>query len=113
MGGEPKLPENQTECFIMPGEKEAEENGAVSAADGSRKTRSVKAGGLSMKSEAQPDELLAILADHLKRINSVGIEVEMIPTVTRKGRLCVGFLVTGVQVVEGRMRVVPETLPEK
>lgn len=92
----------------MPGEKEVNRNEEANAVEGSKPTRSVKSAGLSMRSEPQPEELLAILADHLKRINAAGIEVEIIPTITRKGVTCVGFLVMGVQVVEGRMRVIPE-----
>ncbi len=76
--------------------------------EGSKKGRSAKNAGPGTKSEALPEELLAILADHLVRINAAGVEVEMIPTITRKGVQCVGFLVMGVQVVEGRMRVLPE-----
>ncbi len=87
---------------------------SAGAVAGSKRTRSVKSDGIVMKNEAQPEELLAILADHLKRINAAGIPVEMIPNVTRTGRKCVGFLVMGVEIISGRMVVLPENkaLPE-
>lgn len=76
-----------------------------------KKAQSARIVGPVTRKEPMPEELLEILVDHLKRINNSGIEVELIPTVTRNGKKGMGFLVMGVEIVEGKIRRIQE--PEK
>ena len=63
------------------------------------------------RNEPLPEELLAILVDHLIHIRNSGIDVELIPTLYRDGRKCTGFLVMDCELIEGRIRRIQE--PEK
>ena len=88
-------------------------NESAGVVEKSRKGQLVKSAGAVTRIEPMPEELLEILVDHLKRINNSGIEVEMIPAVTRKnGVKCVGFLVMNVEVIQGKLRRITP-LPEK
>jgi hypothetical protein len=101
------------ERFIMPGDVGVKVKGSAAEVARLKTVHSVKSVGSVTRNDPMPEELLEILVDHLKRINNSGIEVEMIPVVTRKnGVRCVGFLVMNVEVVQGKLRrIVP--LPEK
>lgn len=97
----------------MPGDVGVKVKGSAAEVAGLKKAQLAKSAGAVTRIEPMPEELLEILVDHLKRINNSGIEVEMIPAVTRKnGVKCVGFLVMNVEVINGKLRRIV-SLPEK
>jgi hypothetical protein len=81
-------------------------------AEKSKPAQSAKSVGLvtrkGPKNEPLPEELLEILVDHLMKINHSGIQVEVIDKVYNGGRKGVGFLVIGVEMIEGKLRRIQE-----
>ncbi len=60
------------------------------------------------RNEPAPEEALEILVDHLKRLDAMGIHIELIPTIYRMGHKCAGFLVMDCELVEGHIRKIEE-----
>lgn len=85
---------------------------SAGVAEKSKPAPSVKSAGpvtrKEHKNEPLPEEMLEILVDHLVKIVNSGIQVEIVPSIYNAGRNGVGFLVFGVELIEGKLRRLPE-----
>ena len=97
----------------MPGGRAAEMNESAGVVEKSRMAQSAQSAGSVTRKEATQDELLEILGDLLRKIGNSGTEIRITQNiVTRKGEPAVGFLVMGVEVIDGRLRRIVN-VPEK
>lgn len=96
----------------MPGAKVRVQTESAGGVDELPRAQSAKKDGPVTRSGAQPAELLEILTDLLVQIANSGTEIQMIEKVYQNGRQGVGILVIGTEVLEGKIKRLPEPLPE-
>ncbi len=81
----------------------------------SKTASSARNGGRSISDDLQPDALLAILKDHLLRLEQSGVKVRFF-TAMYEDMVSVGVVLGGVQVIDEEMVFMPEkvmdALPE-
>jgi hypothetical protein len=92
----------------MLGEEEAKIKESVAVAARSKKTPSPRNVGPLTRNAVMPEELLDILADHLRAMSRAGIEVQVTAPFVRDEKQCIGFILVNVEVIAGKIRTLPE-----